>query len=82
MRIQYHFLAKKSCEDFFAFFSAKIWVHFISSPGQSPGRSYCTTPRVGVGVGVGVNIKVFLYNGQGAVRRAILSLWQVLFYVY
>ena len=44
-------------------------------------KSYCTTPGVGVVGGVGVskkfNVKVFLCDGQGAVRRAILSLWQV-----
>ena len=48
-------------------------------------KSCYTTLGVGVGVGVGVskkfNIKVFLCDGQGAVRRAILSLWQVLLYL-
>ena len=49
-------------------------------------KSYCTTPGVGVGVGIGVGggvgiskmlkfyVKIFLCDGQGAVRPAILSL--------
>ena len=42
-------------------------------------KRYCTTPvGIGVGGGIGVskkfNVKVFLCDGQGAVRRAILSL--------
>ena len=47
-------------------------------------KSYYTTYRVGVGVGVGVSKMLkflhlsFLCDGQGAVRWAILSLWQVL----
>ena len=40
---------------------------------------------VGVGGGIGVNkmfnFKSFLCDGQGAVRQAILSLWQVLIHV-
>ena len=42
-------------------------------------ESYFTTPGVGVGVGGGgiskkFNVKVFLCDGQGTVRRAILFL--------
>ena len=53
-------------------------------------KSYCTTPSIGIGVGVGIGISVgggvgaskmlkflhlsFLCDGQGTVRRAILSL--------
>ena len=58
--------------------------HF-SSPGRSPGRAIVLPPAsagVGVGVGGGVSISKmlkflrerFLCDGQGAVRRAILSL--------
>ena len=49
-------------------------------------KRYYTTPGVGIGVGVGGISKMlkflhlsFLGDGQGFVRRAILSLWQVLF---
>ena len=49
----------------------------------SPGRAIVLPPGVGVGVGVGGGVGVskmlkFLCDGQGAVRRAFLSLWQVL----
>ena len=57
----------------------------FSSPGQSPGRAIVLSPAsaffVGVGVGGGVEVSKmlkilrlsFLCDGQGAVRRAFLS---------
>ena len=48
-------------------------------------KSYGTTPGVRIGGSVGVSKMLkflresFLCDGQGAVRQAILSLWQVLF---
>ena len=53
-------------------------MHVIfSSPGRSSGRDNCTTVGVGIGCGGGVSKKFtvkFLCDGQGTVRRAILSL--------
>ena len=67
-----------------------IWfVYDFSSPGRSPGRAIVLPPGVGFGVGIGGGDGVskmlkflllsFLCDGQGAVKRAILSLRQVLF---
>ena len=62
--------------------------HFLARWTESM-KSYYTTPGIGVGIGggsaaVGKMLKFvcssFLCDGQGAVRRAILSLCQVLFF--
>ena len=51
---------------------------FLARLDEVQEELYCTSPGVGVGVGGGggskkFNVKVFLYDGQGTVRRAILS---------
>ena len=58
------------------------FLHFISSPGRSPGRAIVLPPGSALALAAAVAlakclsfyIQVFLCDGQGAVRRAILSL--------
>ena len=51
----------------------------FSSPGRSPGRAIVLPPALAWALAKSLTLKFFLCDGQGAVRRAILSLWQLLF---
>ena len=54
---------------------------FISSPGGSLGRAIVLPPALAAASALAKSLTLkFLCDGQGAVRRAILSLWQVLFH--
>ena len=49
--------------------------HIFSSPGRSPGRPIVLPPALAAASALTKNVKVFfLCDGQGDVRRAILSL--------
>ena len=71
------------CDTYMSFLVIKFCIYILCCAFMlawtKSRKSYCTTPGVGVGVSVGVSKmlkflrKSFLCDGQGAVRRAILS---------